>query len=50
MCCRGFAVVNGFIFSAVLEGLADNARYKTQLLRATKEVEHRWGAAEPHAS
>lgn len=37
----GFAVVNGFIFSAVLEGLADNARYKTQLLRATKEVEHR---------
>lgn len=37
----GFAVVNGFIFSAILEFLADNARYKAQLMQATKEVEHR---------
>lgn len=43
-------MVNAFIFSAILEGLADNARYKAQLLRATKEVEHRWAGVEPLAS
>jgi hypothetical protein len=42
-CRRGFAVVNGFIFSAILEYLSDKSRYKAQMVRATKEVEHRWG-------
>jgi hypothetical protein len=38
----GFAVVNGFIFSAILESLSDQARYKALLTAARKEVEHRW--------
>lgn len=40
---RGFATVNAFIFSAILEATSDRARCKAQMTRALQEAEHRWG-------
>ncbi|KAI8472380.1 MAG: cyclic nucleotide-binding-like protein [Monoraphidium minutum] len=37
----GFATVNGFILSAILEFLSAQARYKTKLLQAKREVQRR---------
>eukprot|EP00878_Enallax_costatus_P034394 GHUV01038128.1.p1 GENE.GHUV01038128.1~~GHUV01038128.1.p1 ORF type:complete len:493 (+),score=96.96 GHUV01038128.1:602-2080(+) len=37
----GFAVVNGFVLSAILEFLASKARYKAKLMQVRREVERR---------
>ncbi|WIA11542.1 hypothetical protein OEZ85_011652 [Tetradesmus obliquus] len=37
----GFATVNGFIFSAILESLATRARYKANMVQVQHEVERR---------